>query len=84
MAQIIIRDLDDGITAQLAAQAADRGFSMEEHARQVIESAVRGTGPSIGMGTAIHQFFEGCHLDEPLELPPKDYLDDRVSFGDHS
>ena len=85
MAQIIIRGLDDGIKAQLAAQAANRGFSMEEHARHVIETAVRSDSASIGMGTAIHRFFEGCHLDSPLELPPKDSPDtDGVNFDDHS
>ena len=85
MAQIIIRNLDDSTKALFAAHARENGVSMEEYARQVIRKAVDSEQPETGLGSQMSKLFSGCLLEEALELPPRQPVQEpRVTFDDHS
>lgn len=49
MATIVVRDLDDGVKAELAALAAAHGRSMEAEVRDIIREAVRRRGRNLGV-----------------------------------
>ena len=41
MAQVIVRDLDDGVVAALERKAAMRGHSLEQELREILSRAAR-------------------------------------------
>ena len=79
MANITIRNLDDGVKRALRIRAAERGRSMEEEARSILREAVAaGPAPECGLGTELRELFEpfgGVELDlpprQPVREPPR-------------
>jgi plasmid stability protein len=53
MAQLIVRDLDDGIVAALKARAAEHGRSAEAEHRRILEAA-------LGRGREVSAFAEAA------------------------
>jgi antitoxin FitA len=65
MAQIIVRNLDDGVKQRLRARAKRLGRSMEAEARDILTRAVATPkGPPVGLGTAIASRFAGIGFEE--------------------
>jgi plasmid stability protein len=67
MAQIIVRNLDDGVRDRLRQRASRKGRSMEEEVRDILAAAVAAeeTLPT-PLGTRISQRFAGLGLEEEL------------------
>ncbi len=68
MAQMIVRNIDDGVKSELKARASLHGWSMEEEVRQILGKVVQeesGMTDSAGLGSAIAALF----ADAALELP---------------
>ncbi len=67
MAQIIVRNLEDGVRAILKQRASRHGWSMEEEVRQVLRRAVSDEGEGRPkLGTRIAARFADLGLIEPL------------------
>jgi len=67
MAQLIVRDLDDGIKRKLQRRAARHGRSMEEEVREILRDAIKDEGrPRGGFGTEAVELFKGIGLKEPI------------------
>ena len=74
MASITIRNLDEPLNRRLQTRAAENGRSVEEEAREILESTLAASATDVkGLGTAIHAIFKPLGgLD--LELPPRERL----------
>jgi antitoxin FitA len=71
VAQIIVRNLDEGVKRRLRERAERRGRSMEAEARDILSNAVAESDrPKVGLGTRIAARFAGLGLDEGLEEMP--------------
>ncbi|MCT0214366.1 plasmid stabilization protein [Synechococcus sp. CS-1326] len=74
MASLTIRNLDDGLKAQLRLQAARHGRSMEEEVRVILAEALTVPSPSadaaVGLGSRIRAHFAELGGVE-LDLPPR-------------
>lgn len=70
MAQILVRNLDDGLKARLQRRAKRNGRSMEAEAREILSNVLKHNekGPAVGFGTATAALFSGrgIGLDEPI------------------
>ncbi len=67
MAQIIVRNLDDGIRDGLRRRAARKGRSMEEEVREILGTAVAQENEEAEpLGTRISRRFAGLGLAEDL------------------
>jgi plasmid stability protein len=67
MAQVIVRNLEEGVKAALKERAARHGWSMEEEARQILRNAMLANSASSSLlGSRIAARFAGCGLDEDL------------------
>nr|WP_300311802.1 plasmid stabilization protein [Halomonas sp.] len=66
MASITIRNLDEGLKAELRLSAARHGRSMEEEVRVILRNALRQPEQK-GLGSRIRERFgpEGAALDLP-------------------
>ena len=79
MANITVRNLDDGLKKRLRIRAAENGHSMEQEVRDILHAALGDDGESTkGLGTAIHELFRpfgGVELEipprEPMREPPR-------------
>lgn len=70
MANLTIRDFDEGLKAKLRVRAAEHGRSMEAEVRAILASALTKPTPGPGMGSRIRQRFDG--VDElAFELPQR-------------
>lgn len=69
MAQIIVRNLDDGLKAQLAMRAKRHGHSMEEEVRQILARSI--TKHRRNTGELLNSYFRNIELDTPLEILPR-------------
>ena len=67
MASLVVRGLDDGVKAQLAAQAKEHGRSMEAEIRDILTRAAR--RPHVGM--ALLQAAQEIGGVEDLPIPPR-------------
>ncbi len=70
MAQLLVRNLDDGVKERLRRRAALRGRSMEEEVRDILSAAAdqpQEAQTGTGLGTRIARRFAGLGLD--AELP---------------
>ncbi len=77
MAVLTIRDVDESVKARLRTQAARRGHSMEEEARQILARGVRvDAGEALGSGIA-RRFASlgGVELPALDRSPPRLTLD---------
>lgn len=71
MAQLIVRNLEDEVKAQLRDRAARHGRSMEEEVREILRDAANTRDPeSGGLGSEIVAMFSGSGLGVDLpEMP---------------
>jgi antitoxin FitA len=67
MAQFVVRNLDDEVTAALKRRARMHGRSMEEEVRQILRHAIH-EEPSVSaaLGTRMAARFAWVGLDQPL------------------
>ena len=66
MAQLIVRNLEEGVKTRLRRRAARNGRSMEEEARDILRNAVRATDDrGHGIGSEIAALFtaNGAEID---------------------
>ena len=78
MAQIIVRNLDEGVKTKLQRRAKRHGRSMEEEVREILRDATKDdTKPRKGLGTEIAELFRDSGLEPGEELPklPNVYLE---------
>ena len=67
MAQMIVRNIDEGVKNGLKARANLHGWSMEEEVRQILRQAVSEPAQARKkLGTRISARFAGLGLVEPL------------------
>lgn len=70
MADLSIRNLDDGVRQRLRVRAAEHGRSMEAEVREILGEAVREPEPAGGLLTMLmDRFAELGGVN--LELPPR-------------
>jgi len=79
MATLTIRRLSDATKTRLRVRAAEKGRSMEEEARRVIEDTV-GTEKPLNLAEAIHGLFAPLGGVD-LELPPEDPVGEPPDFS---
>jgi plasmid stability protein len=64
MAQLVVRNLEDGVKTRLQRRARHNGRSMEEEVRDILRSAVHeADAPAGGLGTEIAALFAGSGID---------------------
>lgn len=64
MAQLIVRNLEDGVKTRLRRRAARNGRSMEEEARDILRNAVRTEEDRAqGIGSEMAALFQGSGVD---------------------
>ena len=66
MAQLLVRNLDEGVKERLRHRAALRGHSLEEEVRDILREAAAQdveAPPPTGLGTRIARRFAGLGLD---------------------
>jgi plasmid stability protein len=67
MAQLVVRNIENGVKARLQRRARRHGHSMEEEVRDILRSAVKEAElPSGGLGTEISSLFAGSGLDSDI------------------
>jgi plasmid stability protein len=67
MAQLVVRNLEEGVKARLQRQANLRGHSMEEEVRDILRNAVRAEErAALPLGSRLRQRFERIGLDEDI------------------
>ncbi len=71
VASLTIRGLDETLKSRLRLEAARRGYSMEEAARQILRRALMTPADDVGgLGSRVHEYFaESGSFD--LEIPPR-------------
>jgi len=68
MAQIIVRNIDEGLKSSLKARASVHGWSMEEEVRQILRQAINEPAQArTKLGTRIAERFADAGL--PVALP---------------
>jgi antitoxin FitA len=74
MASLTIRGLDDALRTQLRVEAARRGYSTEEAARQILRRALMGPDVDAGcLGSRVHRYLleaEAYDLEIPARSAP--------------
>ena len=67
LAQLIVRNLDEGVKRGLQERARRHGKSVEAEVRDILAASVaEARAPAAGLGTAISARFAGAGLDEPI------------------
>jgi antitoxin FitA len=67
MAQILIRQLDDGVKAKLQRRARRHGRSTEQEVREILNNAVRGEARAPArLGSRIAARFSGIGLSDDI------------------
>jgi plasmid stability protein len=67
LAQLVVRNIDDDVTARLQRRAKRHGRSMEEEVRSILrDAAMRDEQPKIGLGTRMRARFKGIELDQDI------------------
>jgi plasmid stability protein len=83
MAQILVRNLEDGLKGRLQRRAKRNGRSMEAEAREILREALREAGaPGGGLGTEIANLFRGIGLKEGEEIPELRFSMEVPDFGE--
>ena len=72
MAQLLVRNLDEGVKEALRRRARCHGRSMEEEARLILCQAAQSsdwgsTADGPGLGSRMAQLFAGLGLDDSIE-----------------
>jgi antitoxin FitA len=72
MAQLIVRNLEEGVKARIRRRANRHGQSMEEEVRDILRNAIKDDEPaSVPLGTRIHSRFARIGLEENLAKIPR-------------
>ncbi len=67
MAQLVVRNLEEGVKARLQRRANRHGQSMEEEVRDILRNAVRAEkGAAAALGSRLRDRFAGIGLDEDI------------------
>ena len=67
MAQVIVRNLEEGVKRKLKQRASRHGRSMEEEIRDILRNALKDEGRAQGgLGSDIAARFKGIELEEPI------------------
>lgn len=67
MAQVVVRDIDEGVKARLKRMAERHGHSMEEEIRQILRNATKDANrPVTSLGSSIAARFSGEGLTADL------------------
>ncbi len=68
MAQLLVRNIENGVKARLQRRARRNGRSMEEEVRDILRAAVHKEEdcPEGGLGTEIAKIFAKHGLDSPI------------------
>ena len=68
MAQLVVRNVEDAVKAQLKRRAARHGRSMEEEVREILRDAVKAEDTQRGgLGSEIVEMFSGQGLGFEFE-----------------
>jgi len=67
VAQLVVRNIEQGVKERLRRRAKLHGQSMEEEVRDILRDAVRDESPAKGLGSEIAQLFKGIGLDNEIE-----------------
>jgi plasmid stability protein len=69
MAQLVVRNIENEVKAQLQRRARRNRRSMEEEVRDILRTAVRAEKktPTGGLGTELSALFADVGLDEPIQ-----------------
>ena len=69
MAQLLVRNLDNGVKVRLQRRARRNGRSMEEEVRDILRAAVHKEEKKseFGLGTELAALFADVGLDEPIQ-----------------
>jgi plasmid stability protein len=69
VAQLLVRNIENGVKARLQRRARRNGRSMEEEVRDILRAAVHKDEniPGGGLGTEIAKIFAKQGLDRPIE-----------------
>lgn len=70
MAQILVRNIEDGVKEALRSRAKRHGTSLEEYVRDVLRAEAVRREPEVGLGTQIANLFKDC----PFEMPDLEAL----------
>ncbi|MGC1370711.1 MAG: hypothetical protein WA824_01115 [Candidatus Sulfotelmatobacter sp.] len=81
MAQLVVRNIEDGVKARLQRRAKRNGRSMEEEVRDILRAAVHKEEKKseFGLGTELAALFADDGLDAPIqelrgfEIEPPDF-----------
>ena len=72
MAQLVVRNLEESVKAQLQRQAIRHGHSMEEEVRDILRNAVKPESRSaMALGSRIRSRFAHIGLREDIEDIPE-------------
>lgn len=64
MAQLVVRNIENGVKVRLQRRARRNGRSMEEEVRDILRGAVNGEdAPAGGLGTEISALFAKAGID---------------------
>lgn len=67
MAQLVVRNLEEGVKARLQRQASRHGRSMEEEVRDILRNAVRAEQRAAApLGTRLRRRFARIGLDRDI------------------
>jgi plasmid stability protein len=67
MAQLVVRNLEDGVKTRLQRRATRHGQSMEEEVRDILRNAVKAEeGVTSRLGSRLRQRFARIGLDEEV------------------
>jgi len=67
MAQLVVRNLEDGVKARLRRQASRHGLSMEEEVRDILRNSVKPEArTAMGLGSRIRSRFARSGLSEEI------------------
>ena len=67
MAQLVVRNLENGVKVRLQRRARRNGRSMEEEVRDILRGAVTEQHvPAVGLGTEISALFAKVGLDSEI------------------
>ncbi len=71
MAQLVVRNIENGVKAKLQRRAKRNGRSMEEEVREILRDAAKSEGGRRrkGLGTEIAELFRGIGLRPGEEIP---------------
>jgi plasmid stability protein len=69
MAQLVVRNIEDGVKARLQRRAKRNGRSMEEEVRDILRAAVHKEEKKseFGLGTELAALFADDGLDAPIQ-----------------